>query len=180
MWAAHERRRRANARRKSGHVGIVYELRGPDPEGLTHGQRRAMVHHFEAALRLLDERNRVYHYVMLIEALKDFERTMIVVSHDRPGIERRRRRWQRRAAPHAFPGTYAEYVRRTGHEAPGVHASPGDGASLRRPHAPALDRAKPQQKREQIRSCILLTKNAVCGMAKSKQPGKHLPGKSQH
>jgi ATPase subunit of ABC transporter with duplicated ATPase domains len=25
------------------------------------------------------------------------------------------------AQPHAYPGTYVEYVARTGHEAPGVH-----------------------------------------------------------
>jgi type IV secretion system protein TrbE len=49
---------------KSGHLGIAYQLRGPDPEGLTYGQRRSVVHHFEAALRLLDERNRVYQYVI--------------------------------------------------------------------------------------------------------------------
>ena len=26
------------------------------------------------------------------------------------------------AQPHAYPGSYVEYVERTGHEAPGVHA----------------------------------------------------------
>jgi ATPase subunit of ABC transporter with duplicated ATPase domains len=26
------------------------------------------------------------------------------------------------ATPHAYPGSYIEYVERTGHEAPGVHA----------------------------------------------------------
>jgi ATPase subunit of ABC transporter with duplicated ATPase domains len=26
------------------------------------------------------------------------------------------------AQPHAYPGSYVEYVQRTGHEAPGVHA----------------------------------------------------------
>jgi ATPase subunit of ABC transporter with duplicated ATPase domains len=26
------------------------------------------------------------------------------------------------ARPHAYPGSYVEYVERTGHEAPGVHA----------------------------------------------------------
>ena len=49
---------------KSGHVGIVYRLRGQDAECLTHDQRRAAVHQFEAALRLLDERCRVYQYVI--------------------------------------------------------------------------------------------------------------------
>ena len=37
---------------------------GPDAECLTHDQRRAAVHQFEAALRLLDERCRVYQYVI--------------------------------------------------------------------------------------------------------------------
>jgi ATPase subunit of ABC transporter with duplicated ATPase domains len=26
------------------------------------------------------------------------------------------------ARPHAYPGSYVDYVERTGHEAPGVHA----------------------------------------------------------
>jgi ATPase subunit of ABC transporter with duplicated ATPase domains len=66
---------------------------------------------------------------MLIGALKDFEGTMLFVSHDRAflralsnrvielggesGVERE---------PHLYPGSYVEYVERTGHEAPGVHA----------------------------------------------------------
>ncbi len=66
---------------------------------------------------------------MLIEALKDFEGTMLFVSHDRAflralsnrvvelggetGVERE---------PHLYPGSYVEYVTRTGREAPGVHS----------------------------------------------------------
>jgi ATPase subunit of ABC transporter with duplicated ATPase domains len=66
---------------------------------------------------------------MLVTSLSDFEGTMMFVSHDRmflrglsnrvlelggeSGIE---------AQPHAYPGSYVEYVQRTGHEAPGVHA----------------------------------------------------------
>ncbi len=66
---------------------------------------------------------------MLIEALRHFEGTMLFVSHDRAflralgtqvlevggesGTERE---------PLLYPGTYVEYVERTGHEAPGVHA----------------------------------------------------------
>jgi ATPase subunit of ABC transporter with duplicated ATPase domains len=61
---------------------------------------------------------------MLIEALKSFEGTMLFVSHDRAflralgtrvlevggesGTERE---------PLLYPGTYVEYVERTGHEA---------------------------------------------------------------
>jgi ATPase subunit of ABC transporter with duplicated ATPase domains len=65
---------------------------------------------------------------MLVEALKNFEGTMIFVSHDRTflrglgsrvlelggesGMERN---------PLTYPGSYVEYVERTGHEAPGTH-----------------------------------------------------------
>ena len=67
---------------------------------------------------------------MLVEALKDFEGTMIFVSHDRTFLRGLSNRvlelsggdGDGSAAPHASPGTYVEYVERTGHEAPGVHA----------------------------------------------------------
>ena len=49
---------------KAGHVGVVYQIRGVDCEGLTYGQRSAVVHRLEAALRLLDERCRVYQYLV--------------------------------------------------------------------------------------------------------------------
>ena len=47
---------------KAGDVGVVYRLHGQDYEGLDHAQRRHVVHRFEAALRLLGERSRVYQY----------------------------------------------------------------------------------------------------------------------
>ena len=66
---------------------------------------------------------------MLVEALKDFEGTMIFVSHDRTflrglgtrvlelggesGTER---------VPRVYPGTYVEYVTALGHEAPGIYS----------------------------------------------------------
>jgi ATPase subunit of ABC transporter with duplicated ATPase domains len=66
---------------------------------------------------------------MLVEALKDFEGTMIFVSHDRAflrglgsrvlelggetGTEKK---------PVIYPGSYLEYVEKLGHEAPGIHA----------------------------------------------------------
>jgi ATPase subunit of ABC transporter with duplicated ATPase domains len=66
---------------------------------------------------------------MLVEALKDFEGTMIFVSHDRMflrglssrvlelggenGAER---------SPLVYPGTYGEYVESLGHEAPGIYS----------------------------------------------------------
>jgi len=65
---------------------------------------------------------------MLVEKLKDFEGTMIFVSHDRTflrglgskvlelggesGTDRN---------PRVYPGTYNEYVESLGHEAPGIH-----------------------------------------------------------
>ncbi len=65
---------------------------------------------------------------MLVEALKDFEGTMIFVSHDRmflrglgsrvlelggeSGTERQ---------PRVYPGSYVEYVQALGHEAPGIY-----------------------------------------------------------
>jgi ATPase subunit of ABC transporter with duplicated ATPase domains len=66
---------------------------------------------------------------MLVEALKDFEGTMIFVSHDRvflrglgsrvlelggeSGLDRN---------PRVYPGSYVEYVQAIGHEAPGIYA----------------------------------------------------------
>lgn len=66
---------------------------------------------------------------MLVEALQDFEGTMIFVSHDRmflrglssrvlelggeSGIDR---------TPIVYPGSYTEYVEKLGHEAPGIYS----------------------------------------------------------
>ena len=65
---------------------------------------------------------------MLLEALHDFEGTMVFVSHDRAFLRGLSNRVLELggesgtdAQPHAYPGTYVEYVERTGHEAPGVH-----------------------------------------------------------
>ncbi len=66
---------------------------------------------------------------MLVHALSDFEGTMIFVSHDRMFLRGLSNRVLELggesgidAHPHAYPGSYVEYVQRTGHEAPGVHA----------------------------------------------------------
>ncbi len=65
---------------------------------------------------------------MLVEALKDFSGTMVFVSHDRTflrGLSNRVLELGGESGvdvePHVYPGSYAEYVVRTGHEAPGVH-----------------------------------------------------------
>jgi len=61
---------------------------------------------------------------MLITALKDFEGTMIFVSHDRSFLRGLSTRVLELSGPEPllFPGSYSEYVARTGHEAPGIHA----------------------------------------------------------
>ncbi len=66
---------------------------------------------------------------MLVAALRNFEGTMIFVSHDRTflrGLSNRVLELGGESGtdshPHAYPGSYIEYVERTGHEAPGVHA----------------------------------------------------------
>ena len=47
---------------KSGHVGVLYRVQGVDYEGLPSADLQSLVHRFEAALRLLDERCRLYQY----------------------------------------------------------------------------------------------------------------------
>ncbi len=66
---------------------------------------------------------------MLVQSLSDFEGTMIFVSHDRMFLRGLSNRVLElggesgtETQPHAYPGSYVEYVARTGHEAPGVHA----------------------------------------------------------
>ena len=65
---------------------------------------------------------------MLVEALRDFDGTMLFVSHDRTflrGLSNRVLELGGESGhdtrPHLYPGSYVEYVARTGHEAPGVH-----------------------------------------------------------
>ena len=47
---------------KAGDVGLVFELKGPDPTALTYDERQRITHQFESALRQLNERVRVYQY----------------------------------------------------------------------------------------------------------------------
>ncbi|MEO7156557.1 MAG: ABC-F family ATP-binding cassette domain-containing protein [Vicinamibacterales bacterium] len=65
---------------------------------------------------------------MLVESLKQFEGTMIFVSHDRMFLRGLGSRVLELGGesgtdsqPHAYTGSYIEYVERTGHEAPGTH-----------------------------------------------------------
>jgi ATPase subunit of ABC transporter with duplicated ATPase domains len=66
---------------------------------------------------------------MLLDSLAGFDGTMLFVSHDRAflrGLSNRVLELGGESGtdrePHAYPGSYVEYVARTGHEAPGVHA----------------------------------------------------------
>jgi ATPase subunit of ABC transporter with duplicated ATPase domains len=66
---------------------------------------------------------------MLVEALSGFEGTMLFVSHDRAFLRGLSNRVLElggesgtESRAHLYPGSYVEYVARTGHEAPGVHA----------------------------------------------------------
>jgi ATPase subunit of ABC transporter with duplicated ATPase domains len=66
---------------------------------------------------------------MLIDSLRDFDGTMLFVSHDRAFLRALSNRVIElggesgvEAQPHLYPGSYVEYVARTGHEAPGVRA----------------------------------------------------------
>jgi ATPase subunit of ABC transporter with duplicated ATPase domains len=65
---------------------------------------------------------------MLIDSLRGFEGTLLFVSHDRAFLRALSNRVIELggesgvdAEPHLYPGSYVEYVARTGHEAPGVH-----------------------------------------------------------
>jgi ATPase subunit of ABC transporter with duplicated ATPase domains len=66
---------------------------------------------------------------MLVEALKDFEGTMLFVSHDRMFLRGLGSKVLELGGesgtdkePHLYPGTYIEYVQKSGHEAPGIHS----------------------------------------------------------
>jgi ATPase subunit of ABC transporter with duplicated ATPase domains len=64
---------------------------------------------------------------MLVQSLGHFEGTMLFVSHDRSFLRGLGNRVLELGGdgndntPHLYPGSYVEYVARTGHEAPGVH-----------------------------------------------------------
>lgn len=65
---------------------------------------------------------------MLVEALKEFEGTMIFVSHDRMFLRGLGSRVLELGGesgtdrhPHVYPGSYVDYVQKIGHEAPGIY-----------------------------------------------------------
>ena len=66
---------------------------------------------------------------MLVDALKDFEGTMIFVSHDRMFLRGLGSRVLELGGesgtdrhPNVYPGSYVEYVQKLGHEAPGIYS----------------------------------------------------------
>ncbi len=66
---------------------------------------------------------------MLVEALREFEGTMIFVSHDRTFLRGLGSRVLelggesgRDRTPVIYPGSYVEYVQKLGHEAPGIYS----------------------------------------------------------
>jgi ATPase subunit of ABC transporter with duplicated ATPase domains len=66
---------------------------------------------------------------MLVDALKDFEGTMIFVSHDRMFLRGLGSRVLELGGesgtdrhPTVYPGSYVEYVQNLGHEAPGIYS----------------------------------------------------------
>jgi len=60
---------------------------------------------------------------MLVEALKEFDGTMLFVSHDRMFLRGLSNRvLELDGTTRVFGGSYVEYVDASGHEAPGVHA----------------------------------------------------------
>ena len=74
------------------------------------------------------EKTRLVLARMLLDSLGGFEGTMLFVSHDRAFLRGLSNRVLELggesgtdAEPHAYPGSYVDYVARTGHEAPGVH-----------------------------------------------------------
>src|SRR5262249_18255925 len=60
---------------------------------------------------------------MLMKALSEFEGTMLFVSHDRQFLRALSNRVLELGehSTHAYQGGYAEYVKESGHEAPGLH-----------------------------------------------------------
>jgi ATPase subunit of ABC transporter with duplicated ATPase domains len=66
---------------------------------------------------------------MLVDALKNFEGTMIFVSHDRMFLRGLGSRVLELGGesgtdrhPTVYPGSYVEYVQKLGHEAPGIYS----------------------------------------------------------
>ena len=66
---------------------------------------------------------------MLVEALRDFEGTMMFVSHDRMFLRGLGSRVLELSGgpdgdkdPVVYQGSYVEYVQNSGHEAPGIHS----------------------------------------------------------
>lgn len=91
---------------KRGYVGVVCRVAGPDLDGVDVEGRRALTHHYETALRLLDERFRVYQYYLKTPAgpggtrtVFDIDVYLVVLYEGVPARAQAGGGWWRGAAP---------------------------------------------------------------------------------
>jgi ATP-binding cassette subfamily F protein uup len=132
---ADERDRHAAETRLAGYLQRFSVNGDLAPAQVSGGERKraalALAFSLEPELLLLDEPTNHLDLAtkeMLVESLGNFDGTMLFVSHDRTFLRGMSNRVLELggesgtdAEPHLYPGSYAEYVERTGHEAPGVH-----------------------------------------------------------
>jgi ATPase subunit of ABC transporter with duplicated ATPase domains len=110
---------------------MVSGSRDPDAGTVKLGASLKLGYFAQRSLELLDPSCTVIEQLqkeMLVEALHAFEGTMLLVSHDRTFLRGLASRVLEiggedgTGKPVTYGGTYEEYVAKSGHEAPGVHA----------------------------------------------------------
>ena len=124
---------------KAGHVGLVYSLRGVDVDGLTQAQRRALTHRMEAALRQLDERCRVYQYLVK-RTVDPFVAPLCAEPVAQEALNRRTAYLNDRRPELYQLAQYVVLLRESANARSGEHAAPGNLARAPRGVPPvALD-----------------------------------------